>query len=147
MLLGSVECWDGNIRELFTEELTRRGFSVEQYDPFADDLHGTSSLPADRLTLAVLHYPHASNQTTVRVNWCPKHALEIPRFVNEEAIVFVSLANPYHLQDVPRVKTFINAYTPTCATIQAVVEKLCGESNFEGKSPVDPFCGLMDTKL
>ena len=146
-LLGAEECWDGSVREIFTEELAKRGFTVEQYDPMADDLHGTAKLPKDRLTLTVLNYPHASNQTTVRVSWCPKHALEIPRFVNEEATVFVSLANPYHLQDVPRARTFINAYTPTRAVIAAVVEKLCGESAFTGKNPVDPFCGLFDTRL
>ena len=59
----------------------------------------------------------------------------------------VSLANPYHLQDVPRARTFINAYTATKATIEAVVEKLCGEAPFLGQNPVDPFCGLFDTHL
>ena len=146
-LVGDDRCWDGSIRRLFTEELERRGFVVEQYDPYQDDLHGTAQLPRDRLTLTVLHYPHASNQTTVRVNWCPKHAMEIPRFVHEEAAVVVSLANPYHLQDVPRARTFINAYTATKATIEAVVEKLCGEAPFLGQNPVDPFCGLFDTHL
>lgn len=147
IVVGQDDCWDGSVREVFTEELTKHGFTVEQYDPTEDDLHGTSNLPKDRLTLTVLHYPHASNQTTVRVNWCPKHALEIPRYVNEETIVFVSMANPYHLQDVPRAKTFINAYTANRATIAAVVEKLCGESEFIGQNPVDPFCGLFDTRL
>lgn len=147
MVVGRDACWDGSIREIFTAELEKRGFTAEQYDPMMDDLHGTSRLPKDRLTLTVLNFPHASNQTTVRVNWCPKHALEIPRFVHEEPVVFVSLSNPYHLQDVPRARVFLNAYTPTRATIEAVVEKLCGESAFQGKSPVDPFCGLFDTKL
>ncbi len=144
-VVGQDDCWDGSVRALFAEALEKRGFAVEQYDPFADDLHGTEGLPQDRLTLTVLNYPPASNQTTVRPAWCPKHALEIPRFVHEEAIVF--MANPYHLQDVPRARTFINAYTATEAAVEAVVEKLCGESAFTGVSPVDPFCGLMDTKL
>jgi beta-N-acetylhexosaminidase len=73
--------------------------------------------------------------------------LDSPRFVNEEDCIFVSLANPYLLQDVPRVKTYINAYTATEATIRAVVEKLLGKSEFKGISPVDPFCGLVDTRL
>ena len=146
-LVGSDACWDGSIRAMFAAELEKRGFAVEQYDPFQDDLHGTSNLPADRLTLTVLHYPHASNQTTVRVNWCPKHALEIPRFVHEEHTAVVSLANPYHLQDVPRARTFVNAYTATKATIEAVVERLCGEAPFQGQNPVDPFCGLFDARL
>lgn len=146
-LVGDGQCWDGSVREMFAAELEKRGFAVEQYDPFQDDLHGTAGLPKNRLTLTVLNYPHASNQTTVRVNWCPKHAMEIPRFVHEEHTVVVSLANPYHLQDVPRAQTFINAYTATRAAIEAVVERLCGEAPFQGKNPVDPFCGLFDTRL
>ena len=147
MLVGQDHCWDGSVREMLCEELEKRGFAVEIYQPFEDDLHGTKDLLKDRLTLGILNYPHASNQTTVRVAWCPKHALEIPRFLNEESIIFASLANPYHLQDIPRVRTFINCYTATRATISALVEKLCGESPFEGESPVDPFCGLPDTRL
>lgn len=147
MMLGQKDCWDGSIKEMLHEELEKRGFEVEDYEPYEDDLHGTKNLPKDRLTLGILYYPHASNQTTVRVAWCPKHALEIPRFLNEESIVFASLANPYHLQDIPRVRTFINCYTATRATICALVEKLCGESPFKGKSPVDPFCGLADTRF
>lgn len=147
VLAGNEACWDGAIRQMFAEELTRRGFAVEQYNPLEDDLHGTSCIPKDRLTLLILNYPHASNQVTVRVQWCLKHALEIPRFVNEETTIVVSLANPYHLQDVPRARIFVNAYTANRATIRAVVEKFCGESAFQGKSPVDPFCGLPDTKL
>ena len=146
-VVGSETCWDGSVRELFTKSLKKRGFSVEQYVPFDDDLHGCAHLPKDRLTLTILNYPAASNQTTVRVGWCPKHALEIPRFVHEETSIFVSLANPYHLQDVPRARTFINAYTASQAVIEAVVAKICGESEFVGRNPVDPFCGLFDTKL
>lgn len=146
-LVGSDGCWDGSILEMMAAELEKRGFRVEPYDPMADDLHGTAKLPKDRLNLTILHYPHASNQTTVRVNWCIKHAMEIPRFVHEEPTVVVSLANPYHLQDVPRARTFVNAYTASRATIEAVVEKLCGETPFTGKNPVDPFCGLLDTHL
>lgn len=59
----------------------------------------------------------------------------------------MSFSNPYHLQDVPRIKTYINAYTATKATVEAVMEKLAGESQFTGISPVDAFCGLPDTKL
>ena len=91
--------------------------------------------------------PAASNQTTVRIKWCDKHALEIPRFINEEPTVFISFANPYHLQDIPRVQTYINAYTARKAAITAAVHKLVGKSAFTGISPVDPFCGLYDTKL
>ena len=145
--LGKDRILDGSVREITKELLEKEGFQVECYDPFADNLHGTIALPKDRLTLYIANYEQASNQTTVRINWCPKHALDMPRFVNEEVSVFVSLANPYHLQDVPRIRTLVNAYTATRTTIRLVIEKLMGKSEFKGVSPVDAFCGLPDTVL
>ena len=145
--LGKDEIPDGSIKAITRELLEAKGFTVEDYDPFADNLHGTAALPKDRLTLYMSNYEQASNQTVVRIGWCPKHALDMPRFVNDGTGVFVSLANPYLLQDVPRIKTYINAYTATKTTIRLVIEKLMGRSEFKGISPVDPFCKLPDTKL
>ena len=145
--LGQDETYDGSLTAMAEAFLTQNGFAVERYDPFADDLHGTSALPKDRLTLMLCHRPAVSNQTTVRMAWSSKHALEIPRFVCEEPTAFVSFGNPYHLQDVPRVRTFVNAYAASRATVTAALEKLLGHSAFTGVSPVDPFCGLDDTHL
>ena len=50
----------------------------------AGELHGPASLPEGRLTLVVANLPTASNQTAVRINWSRKHALDDPRFINEE---------------------------------------------------------------
>ena len=145
--LGKDDILDGSVREITKEILEANGFKVEIYEPFADDLHGSSDLPADRLTLYMANYEQASNQTVVRINWCPKHALDMPRFINEEVSVFVSLASPYNLQDVPMVRTYVNAYTATRTTIRLAIEKLMGKSEFKGVSPVDAFCGLPDTAL
>lgn len=137
----------GSMVEYTTHYLKEKGFSVERYDPMADDLHGSKNLPKDRLTLMLVNLPTASNQTTVRINWCKKHALDTPRFVHEEAIAMISLNNPYHLQDAPRVPTYINAYSPTWDALKASLDKLLGESTFTGVSPVDAFCGLPDAQL
>lgn len=145
--LGRDAIQDGSVRDITREILEERGFQVEAYDPVGDDLHGTRGLSPNRLTLYMANCEQASNQTVVRLNWCPKHALDIPRFLNEEPCVFVSLANPYHLQDVPRIQTLVNAYTATRTTIRLTVEKLMGRSEFRGISPVDAFCGLPDTEL
>ena len=145
--LGKDEILDGSVRQIARSYLEQLGFAVECYDPFADDLHGTSGLAKNRLTLYFANYEQASNQTVVRIGWCQKHALDIPRFVGEEPCVFVSLANPYHLQDVPRIKTYLNAYTATKDTICLSIDKLMGKSEFCGVSPVDPFCGLPDARL
>lgn len=145
--LGEDAVYDGSMTEIAADFLRKNGFMVEYYQPLQDDLHGTSDLPSDRLTLILCNMPAASNQTAVRISWCPKHAMEIPRFVCEERTAFISFANPYHLQDIPRVRTFINAYTATRASIIAALKKLIGQSGFTGVSPVDPFCGLEDTRL
>ena len=65
----------------------------------------------------------------------------------EVPTVFVSLGNPYHLLDVPMMKTFINSYSNMPHVIDATMDKLLGKSEFKGISPVDAFCGRWDTKL
>ncbi len=145
--LGKDDIPDGSVREIVKQTLEKRGFSVTVYDWHSDDLHGSSHLPQNRLTLYVANYEQCSNQVTIRPSWCPKHALDAPRHVAEEVSVFVSLANPYHLQDVPRIKTYINAYTATKAVVELVIDKLMGDSPFRGVSPVDAFCGLPDATL
>ena len=59
----------------------------------------------------------------------------------------MSFANPYHPQDVPMIRTYVNAYTATKTTIRLALEKLMGKSAFRGVSPVDAFCGLPDTRM
>ncbi len=147
MPLGKDAIRDGSVTQIASSYLEQQGFQVTVYDWQADELHGTSHLPKDRLTLYLANFEQYSNQTTIRIPWSPKHALNVPRFCHEEVSVFVSLANPYHLQDVPRVKTYINAYTATRDTITLTIDKLMGRSPFQGISPVDPFCGLPDTRL
>lgn len=147
IILGKDEIPGGTVSGTAKNFLESRGFAVEIYRPYADDMHGTGELSKRRLTIYLANYEHASNQTTVRINWCKKHALDTPRFLNEEPCIFVSMANPYLLQDVPRVKTYINAYTATETSVQVVLEKLTGEGEFTGVSPVDAFCGLPDTRI
>ncbi len=145
--LGKDDILDGSMTEIGKAYLEEKGFEVEVYDPYADNLHGTSDLDPRRLTLYLANYEQASNQTTVRIKWCDKHALDSPRFVHEEDYVFLSFGNPYLLMDIPRVPVYINAYTATASSIRQTIDKVMGESEFKGKSPVDPFCGLPDTHL
>ena len=147
IVLGRDSIAEGSVTQIAKALLEAQGFAVEVYTPMEDELHGTSALSGRRLTLYLANYEQASNQTTVRVNWCPKHALDTPRFLNEEPCVFVSLANPYLLEDVPRVPVYINAYTASRAVIEAVIDTLLRGGPFEGISPVDAFCGLPDTRL
>lgn len=88
-----------------------------------------------------------SNQTTVRIEWMNPMGVNVPVYVKSIPTVFISLENPYHLLDVPRVRTYINTYGVNDHTLRLLVDKLVGRSEFKGKSPVDAFCGKWDTRL
>ena len=145
--LGNDRILDGSMTEIAETLLRAEGFHTERFDIEKEELHGTAELKKDRLTLYLANCEHASNQTAIRIFWAKKHALDVPRHPNEEPSIFVSFSNPYHLQDVPRLKTYINAYSCHRAMIKAVIDKLVGNSPFQGTSPVDPFCGLPDARL
>ena len=100
------------------------------------------------LVLYVANFETASNNTVVRIGWQPLMGMgnDFPWFVKEVPTLFVSLANPYHLLDVPMIQTFVNAYSNNGEVLDALMEKLMGRSAFKGSNPVDPFCGRMDTR-
>jgi beta-N-acetylhexosaminidase len=89
----------------------------------------------------------ASNQSVRRIDWVHLMAADAPWFMQDVPTMFISVANPYHLVDVPMVKTFINAYTPSDIVIEQVVEKIMGRSEFKGVSPVNPFCNIWGAKF
>ena len=73
---------------------------------------------------------------------------EIPWYVYELPVVAISVNSPTMLADVPQVRTYINAYDSKPHTLDALVDKLMsGADAFEGKDPIDSFCGLWDTRL
>lgn len=88
-----------------------------------------------------------SNQTVVRIEWTSPMGSNVPVYVSCVPTIFISVENPYHLLDVPRVKTYINTYNSTDIVLEALVDKLMGRTEFNGKSPVDAFCGMWDTQL
>ena len=62
-------------------------------------MHGPGSQKKNKLVLYLANCEEHSGQTAVRLFWSEKMALDMLRYVNEETIVFVSFANPYHRQD------------------------------------------------
>lgn len=97
------------------------------------------------LTLSEVNCP---GQTAERVSWAmSKGGGEIPWYVHELPVVVASVGHPFLLADVPQARTFINAYDATEPTLDALVSKLCGESEFTGVDPVDAFCGMWDTHM
>lgn len=81
----------------------------------------------------------ASNQSTLRVGFSGA-GLDAPWFINEVDTMYISLGNPYQCYDLEPVKTGINTYDDTNETIDALVEKIMGRSEFKGVSPVNLEC-------
>lgn len=100
------------------------------------------------MAVLVLNMQTASNATVVRVNWNVLFGMgnDLPWYAGEMPLLAVSTCNPYHLLDVPMAHAYINAYTPNEATLDALFDKIMGRSAFKGRSPIDPFCGKIDTK-
>ena len=99
------------------------------------------------LIIYIANLATKSNQTVVRLEWAEPMGADVPVYMNSVPTVFISLENPYHLIDVPRIKTFINTYGSTDEILNALMDKLSGKSDFTGVSPVDAFCGKWDTRL
>lgn len=135
-----------HIGSYMQKKLAAEGFEVTLYQhedfetyrfgvkPFTDRYDGV---------LYLGNVENASNMTTNRINWYTfwGNGDNVPWFVHEVPTVFASLANPYHLVDVPMIPTYINCYSNNDDTLDALVEKLLGRDTFRGKSPTDPFCG------
>lgn len=100
------------------------------------------------LAIYVSNYETASNNTVIRIGWKGVMGIgnDSPWFTEEIPTIFISLANPYHLLDVPMIQTFVNGYTNNEYVLESLMDKLMGRSEFKGKSPIDPFCGREDTR-
>ena len=129
------------------QRLEKEGFEVSVYEKedfsSAPDFSVGTFVSKYDLVLYVGNMENASNQVTNRYQWytfwgngdnCPWFTAEVP-------VVYISMANPYSLVDIPQIQTYINCYSNNDYVIDACVEKLMGRSEFKGKSPVDPFCG------
>ena len=133
--------------------LEKEGFVVRPLIPeeMPGGMRGSASIrEVKEKTDLVLYYANmrvASNQTSVRIAWSDFLGEDSPKYARDIPVVFISASNPYHLLDVPMVSTYINAYSSNEYIVEALVEKLTGRSPFKGTSPVDPFCGLWDTRL
>ena len=144
---GSTE---EDVANYMKEKLEKEGFTVGIWQSVAGR-EGAQPRYQDTcdnydLILYVCNLATYSNQTVVRITWKDMGA-NCPLYIKAVPTAFVSFANPYHLVDVPRIPTFINAYKFKEAAVDAVIDKMLGRSEFKGKDPVDSFCGKWDTHL
>lgn len=131
--------------------LKRKGFEIDTFLP-PDGSEGrtpptTVVTEQYDLIIYVANLATKSNQTAVRIEWAQPMGADCMHYIHDVPTIFISLENPYHLLDVPRVKTYINTYNSNDNVLEELVQKLMGESEFKGKSPIDPFCGKWDAYL
>ena len=150
--------------EVVKELLESEGFEVEIYESPMDK---AMKLPPEEMMKAmmnvyagkrpistltdnydlIINIAKVGPGTDQRVQWpLSKGTPDIPFYVHEVPTIFVSVECPFHLADVPQVKTYINAYDDKEFTMKALVDKMVGKSEFKGIDPVDAFCGLADTR-
>lgn len=133
------------------EKLEKEGFEVDVFTP-GEGFEGMVKPFAEvvdnyDLIIYVCNLATKSNQTIVRIEWAEPMGANVPVYMEKVPTIFISVENPYHLIDVPRVKTFINTYHSSDVVLDSLFEKLMGRSEFKGQNPVDPFCGMWDTRL
>lgn len=137
----------GKLRDLLVKE----GFQVDDFvpQPYGEGFTTKYEEIVRNYDLIIYaaNLSTKSNQTVVRIEWKQPMGADCGHYLNDVPTVFVSLENPYHLLDFPRVKTYINCYSNNDHCLHQLVEKLTGRSAFQGKSPVDPFCGKWDARL
>ena len=138
----------------FKIKLVENGFNVDIYnrDDFFGNFKffGTSVEDIKKKYDLVIYFANiapGSNKTNLRINFALPMGFDAPWFINELPTMFISIANPYHLQDVPNIRTFINGYSPNQYVIESIIEKILGKSKFKGINPIDPFCGYWDARL
>jgi beta-N-acetylhexosaminidase len=137
--------------EIFVEKLRERGFEIDVFapNPGFEGMAAGYLETVDKYDLLIYSASlmTKSNQTTVRIEWAQPMGANVPVFINAVPSIFISLENPYHLLDVPRIKTYINTFGGSEIILDALIDKLTGKSEFTGKSPVDAFLGMWDTRL
>ena len=96
------------------------------------------------LVIQLAHFD--SHNTVQRISWkLFKGTADVPWYVFELPVLFVSFCSPFHLFDAPQVKNYINVYDKNVVTMDVFIDKLLGRGKFEGISPVGAFCGTPNT--
>ena len=142
---------ESGIGEKVMNMLRNKGYQVDTFKSLSGS-EGRTIPTSDvidnyDLIIYIANLATKSNQTAVRIEWAQPMGANCMHYIHDVPTVFISLENPYHLLDVPRVKTFINAYNSNDILLEELVKKLLGETEFKGTSPVDPFCGKWDAHL
>ncbi len=151
------------IRSIIKEEFEKAGFQADLHDSYYDlemaeskeenkaiaiDCGNVEEFKATYdAAFVFVNMKGYAQENNVRLSWSIGHSNEIPWFVREVPTVAVSLNYTNHLNDLPMMHTFINAYAPTRQVVQSLLKKIMGQEAFEGTAPELVFCNRWDTRL
>ncbi len=141
---------DGTPNARLRKAFEERGFEVTVFKPqnVTEGNMASVSEIAEKYDLIVYSAMiRARYQPVGRIEWSNPQGANIPTLCHTIPTVFISLESPYHLADVPQVRTYINCYSSAQNVIDALMKKLEGNSEFTGVSPVDAFCGKWDARV
>lgn len=143
----------GDYGKYFAEKMTEKGFNVMTFDPEKPtepiDIAKGKIEDLKKKIDVIIYFANIETSgadSAARITW-PGGRATIPLLNQDIPTMFISIDNPYLLMDAPRMATYINAYTSDKLNIDTLVEKIVGESEFKGKSPVDPFVKLFNATL
>ena len=141
---------DNSANGRFRIALEKEGFEVTVFEPKAVTEGSQASVEEMKEKYDIIIYSASvisSYQPVSRIRWSQPQGANIPTLCHTIPTVFVSLFSPYHLADVPHIRTYINCYNGSSSVISALVDKLTGRDEFSGQSPVDAFCGKWDAHV
>lgn len=138
----------GGYGKLFVEKLQEKGFNVTVYDP-EDQEADIAKMKIEEfkkkydVILYFCNIETSGSDSAARITWPGKRGT-VPNMIHDVPTMMVSIDNPYHLIDAPRIPTYINAYTSEDIVVETLVEKIAGESTFKGVSPVNAYAGIFN---
>lgn len=129
-------------------ELERRGFEVTVNDGITR-VRGNITKYQEETDAALVfaNIVGYAAENNYRIRWKGPMSTDVPWYVYEVPTVFVSLNFTTHLTDVPMVKAYINAYNDDEITISQTIDKIMGESEFNGTPNELVWCEKWDTRL
>lgn len=119
--------------QLCISKLTKEGFEVSVNER---GVRAKGSVEKYRsevdLALVFVNVKGYAEQNNMRIRYSAPMSNEIPWFVHEVPTIVVSFNFTNHLHDLTMSKCFINAYSDTEETINQVIDKMIGKSEFKG---------------
>ncbi len=141
---GIVTPLHGGMPMIFPDLLRAEGFDVTLYDP--------ATRPDPRsfdLVLYVMAEETLLTRGRIFLDWNRLTGGMFGAMVrpwHDVPTALISFGYPYYLYDAPRLPCVVNAYATMDTMQHATLECLMGRMPFQGRNPVDPFCGQPDAR-